>query len=231
MERDHAAVRKSLRTPRAAAVAGIVFSLLLIASMWLMWLSIPADPFEASTHWVRNSARISISLELLPFAGIAFLWFVGVLRDRLGDLEDRFFATVFLGSGLLFLAMMFVAAATAGGLLRLVAHGGDALAASGPYLLGRVQVHQTMHVYALKMAGVFMVSTATISLRTGIVPRWMAYLGYALAAVLLTLGVGVTRWAPMAFPLWILLISAYILIDNLRGAPAVDPRPDGRGST
>jgi hypothetical protein len=41
-------------------------------------------------------------------AGIAFLWFIGVIRDHLGDREDRFFATVFLGSGLLFVAMLFI---------------------------------------------------------------------------------------------------------------------------
>ena len=60
---------------------------------------------------------VSIALHLLPFAGIAFLWFVGVVRDRLGENEDRFFATVFLGSGLLFVAMLFCAGALAAGLL------------------------------------------------------------------------------------------------------------------
>ena len=54
-------------------------------------------------------------MNLIPFAGIAFLWFIGVLRDRIGEREDRFFATVFLGSGLLFVAMLFVAAAIAAG--------------------------------------------------------------------------------------------------------------------
>jgi hypothetical protein len=53
----------------------------------------------------------------VPFAGIAFLWFIGVIRDRLGDHEDRFFASVFLGSGLIFLATVFVAMAIAGALL------------------------------------------------------------------------------------------------------------------
>ena len=54
---------------------------------------------------------------LVPFAGIGFLWFVAVLRDRVGDAEDRFFATVFLGSGLLFVAMLFVASAVAASLV------------------------------------------------------------------------------------------------------------------
>ena len=61
----------------------------------------------------------------MPFAGVAFLWFIGVLRDRLAQLEDRFFATVFFGSGLLFLAMLFAAAAVIGAVV-LVASISDA---------------------------------------------------------------------------------------------------------
>ena len=64
---------------------------------------------------------MAIALNLVPFAGIAFLWFIGVLRDRIGEREDRFFATVFLGSGLLFVAMIFVAAGIGGALEELLA--------------------------------------------------------------------------------------------------------------
>ena len=54
---------------------------------------------------------------LMPFAGIAFLWFIGVVRDGFGSFEDKFFSTVFIGSGLLFLAMMFVSSAVGAGLV------------------------------------------------------------------------------------------------------------------
>jgi hypothetical protein len=219
-------MRRRLTTPRAAAIAGILFSLLLTASLALIWISIPADPLEAEGDVLRNSRRISLALQLLPFAGIAFLWFIGVLRDRLGDLEDRFFATVFLGSGLLYLAMMFTGAAVAGGILRVMAGGARPFVESGAYALARIQIHQTMHVYALKMAGVFMISTSTVSLRTGIVPRWIAFLGYALALALLVLSVGTTRWIPLALPLWVLLFSGYVLVDNFRRASAA-PAPGG----
>jgi hypothetical protein len=72
-----------------------------------------------------------------------------------------------------------------------------------------------MNVYAMKMAGVFMITTSTLSLRTGIAPRWMAYLGLALALFLL-LSIGFFYWAPLVFPLWVLLISVHILLVNLR---------------
>jgi hypothetical protein len=208
-----------MTTPRAAAIAGIVFSLLLMSSMFLIRTSIPQNPLAASTDAIKHSRRISLALDLLPFAGISFLWFVGVLRDRFGALEDRFFATVFLGSALLFLAMIFTAASVAGGMIRLLISGAGNLIGSGVYTLARIQVYQAMHTYAIKMAGVFMISTSTISLRTRIVPRWMAFLGFALALILL-LSVGTIEWILLVFPLWVLSISIYILIDNFRGVSA-----------
>jgi hypothetical protein len=211
-----------MKTPRAAAIAGIIFSLLLIASFSLIWTSIPSDPLSAKEDVIKNARRLSLALDLLPFAGIAFLWFIGVLRDRLGPLEDRFFATVFLGSGLLFLAMVFTGAAVAGGIIRVLLAEPGAMVESGAYALGRLQVHGAIRTYALKMAGVFMISTATISIRTKIVPRWIAVVGYLLALVLLLTGGGTTKWVPLVFPVWVLLVSGYVLLDNLRPARPPD---------
>jgi hypothetical protein len=98
--------KDKLTTPRAAAVAGILFSILMITSLVLIWISIPPNPQEEGGWLADNWSKVNLALNLLPFAGIAFLWFIGVVRDRLGQAEDRFFATVFLGSGLLFLAMI-----------------------------------------------------------------------------------------------------------------------------
>jgi hypothetical protein len=98
-----------LKTPKAAAIAGIAFSLLMFAIFWLLQRSIPADPLESGAWLASNTKAVTLALNLVPFAGVAFLWFIGVLRDRLGQQEDRFFATVFFGSALSFLAMLFVA--------------------------------------------------------------------------------------------------------------------------
>lgn len=103
-------VRIGMRTPRAAAIAGIVFAVLL--SLWLLRLSIPANPLEVGDRLAESSERVNVALDLIPFAGATFMWFLGVLRDRLGPREDKFFATVFLGSSLMFLCMLFAAAAT-----------------------------------------------------------------------------------------------------------------------
>ena len=209
---------KGLRTPRAAAIAGIVFSILLITSQLLVWFSIPANLAGAATDVVSHSKTISLALNLLPFAGVAFLWFIAVVRNRLGTLEDRFFATVFLGSGYLYIAMIFTSAALAGGLIRVLSSAPEVLAQTGAYALGRAQVYQSMNVYGIKMAGVFMFSTSTILLRTGIVSRWIAFVGYGLGAMLI-ISIGIIVWIPLVFPVWVFLVSAAILIEDLSRAP------------
>jgi hypothetical protein len=220
MDQQDPTIHQGLRAPRAAAIAGILFSVLLIASYILIWISIPANPAANASYVIGHSTTVSLALNLLPFAGIAFLWFIAVVRNRLGSLEDRFFATVLLGSGLLYIAMVFTAAALAGGLIRVLLNVPEILTQTGAYALGRAQVYQSMNVYGIKMAGVFMFSTSTILLRTQIAPRWIALLGYGLG-VLLLLIIGFIRWAPLVFPIWIFLISVAILLDNssLGGEP------------
>jgi len=178
-------------------------------------ISIPTNPLGQEIEIINHAEAISLAVNLLPFAGISFLWFIAVVRDRLGALEDRFFATVFLGSGLLYIAMTFVSAALAGGLLRVLGSKTETLVLSGSYDLSRAEIYQTSQVYGMKMAGVFMISTCTILLRTRIAPKWMAVLGYALA-ILLLLNIRTIEWIPLVFPTWVLLISVYILIENLR---------------
>jgi hypothetical protein len=207
--------RKRLTTPRAAAIAGILFALLYSTSLVLIRLTIPADGAGGSDWLETNSRSISLALNLVPYAGIAFLWFIGVIRDRLGDMEDRFFATVFLGSGLLFLAMTFAAAALAGGLLASFALEKKALLSSSVYTYSRAVIFQIMNIYAIRMAGVFMISLGTIWIRTGLMHRGWAILTYALALILL-LSIGLTVWVTFIFPGWVLAVSVYFLIQNLR---------------
>jgi hypothetical protein len=215
-EAQPATTRRSLKTPRAAAVAGILFALLYGSSLVLIRLAIPADMASDSMVWFETSAgTVTFALNLMPYAGIAFLWFIGVIRDRLGEMEDRFFATVFLGSGLLFLSLTFVGAALAGGLLSAYAADSKALVESGIFAYGRAVMFHIINIYAIRMAGVFMISLGTIWLRTGLMHRGWAFLSYALALVLL-ISIGFSLWVTLIFPGWVLAVSVYFLIRNLR---------------
>jgi hypothetical protein len=204
-----------LRTPRAAAVAGIIFSALLITALVLLRLSTPEHPGQTGA-WLtdsRDRATVAIALNLVPFAGIAFLWFIGVLRDRIGEREDRFFATVFLGSGLLFVAMMFAAAAVSGGLIADMSSGQSD---TDTLSLAHNITMSLLNVYAMRMAAVFTLTTVTIARRTEIVSRWLTLAGFACAVVLLV-GIGISPWAELVFPAWILALS----LDVLAAGPGI----------
>jgi hypothetical protein len=208
-----------LRTPRAAAVAGIVFSVLLITALTLLRLSAPPSPADAGT-WLTDSghrAAVAIGLNLVPFSGIAFLWFMGVVRDRIGEREDRFFATVFLGSGWLFVGMIFVGAAAAGALV--ASAGSSALPGSDTILLDRNVATALLNVYSMRMAAVFTLTTVTIARRTKIVSRWLTVSGL-LCAVVLLVAIGISPWVELLFPVWILALSVDILSASFRSSPA-----------
>ena len=207
--------RQALRTPRAAAVAGIIFAVLFTISMALIRLTLPEDlSGTSSATWLQgNTTTIELALTLVPFAGIAFLWFMGVVRDRLGTLEDQFFSTVFFGSGLLFLAMIFASAAIAGGIIASYSIASDTLIKSGVITFGRAIMYTITNVYAIRMAGVFMISLATIWI---LMPRMFVYLTYPLALLLLVSS-NLTLWLILAFPAWVFVISMFILIVSLRG--------------
>jgi hypothetical protein len=210
--------RQAIRTPRAAAVAGIVFTVLFTISIVLMRLAIPEELSGSNTAtWLQgNTTSLTLALTLVPFSGIAFLWFMGVVRDRLGKLEDQFFSTVFFGSGLLFLAMMFASAAIAGGILSSYAISPDTLTKSGALLFGRAIMYTITKVYAVRMAGVFMIALATLWMRTGVMPRVFVFLSYALALLLLVSS-DLTAWLILVFPAWVFVISVFILVESLRG--------------
>src|SRR3954452_23673483 len=98
--------RRPMSSPRAAALAGVLFALLFTAALVLLRTSLPDQP-TIPEDWPDDAAatRLKIALTVLPFSGIAFLWFMGVVRDRFKETEDQLFSSVFIGSGLLFLAM------------------------------------------------------------------------------------------------------------------------------
>ena len=209
--------RRTLMPPKAAAVAGVIFSILTITSLAILRVVVPADPARLgiwlSNPYHRNAVRLA--LNLVPFSGIAFLWFLGVLRNRLGEFEDQFFATVFFGSGLLFVASVIASTAATGAFVEAVDAGNIQPANGEIYHFVRWLSYILMNVFGIKMAGVFIFSTCTIVLRTDILPRWLAFLGFACGLVLLVV---ITYWAWIAlvFPSWIMIVSGQILISDLR---------------
>lgn len=201
----------SLTTPRAAALAGVLFAVLFSAVIILIRSSLP-ETAQPGARWIDDGGdKIRLASELMPFAGICFLWFIGVVRANLGRFEDKFFSTVTMGSGLLFLAMMFASAAVGAGLVESRHYSGGAITDSSVGVFGQMLLLKLSKTYALRMAAVFMMSLATIWLRTGLMPRWLVVVSYV-AALTLAIGGDASMWLTLAFPAWVLIVSVLLLV-------------------
>lgn len=201
-----------LATPWAAGVAGVVFAILMGAAIVLMRIALPggAGGDDVTADAGQRSA-VRTALGLLPFAGIAFLWFMGALREQAGEGEDRFVSTVFLGSGLVFVATLFGAAAAAATVL-------DQSQQHPPF--GRHFAYALLTTYAMRMAAVFVITTSTIGRRLGAFPRPLVVLGYLAGLTLLVVGSSLP-WSELVFPAWALVLSLNIL----RGRRPAEARP------
>ena len=202
--------------PRAAAVAGVAFALLFGAALLLVRLSIPGSIVERGGWLADPAGNLRLATDLLAWGGIAFLWFIGVVRTHIGVREDRFLASVYFGSGVLFLGMSFMAGAATQALLAAHAQYGERFFDSGTFAFGGRLAYEMTNTYSLRMAAVFMFSLATLCHRTGAMPRVFVWATWTLAA-LLVLGLTQTLWAALLFPAWVLGFSLYLL---LRPGPA-----------
>jgi len=187
-----------------------MFALLFGTVLVLIRTALPPGG-RLGSQWVEgSSAHLRIAVVLMPFAGIAFLWFIGVVRDGLGALEDKFFATVVIGSGLLFLAMVFASTAVGAGLLASKEFLAEPGARTEVAAFGQALLISLGNTFALRMAAVFMISLATIWLRTHLMPRWLVVVTY-LVAVCVLVASDITLWMTVAFPVWVLVVSLLIL--------------------
>jgi hypothetical protein len=211
------------RAPRSAGLAGIAFSALFLTFALLVSTPPPAGLTEAElVAWFEETAKAPITIGVLyiaPFAGIAFLWFLGVVRDRIGHREDRFLSTVFLGSGLLFVAMFWAAGAALASAIA-----ANRFEAAPPLDATSLETFRSLgfsllFVFGSRAAAVFMIVTSTIALRTAVFPRWLVIAGYVIAIVML-LSLSLLQWVLLLFPVWVFVLSLFILNSEIGAARA-----------
>jgi len=211
-----ARVRRQVRSPRSAAFAGIGYSILMVTGM-ILTTSIASVRLEDITPEILESwsRKASLVILLVPFAGIMFLWFTGVIRERLGELEDRFFATLFYGSGIIQVVLLFIWGAIFGAVMVARTMTAIGMMDSGIYIFGFALMNEIIGNYALRMAGVYMTAINSLWSKTGLMPRWMTIITYLLAMGFL-LAAERFREARFIFPVWVFVVSIYILILNFR---------------
>jgi hypothetical protein len=207
-------IRRQVRSPRSAAIAGILFAILRIISIVL--ITSVSSPAELSIEWLETWAGTSSTVVLLVvFSGIAFLWFTAVIRDLIGEREDHFFATIFFGSGILYVALGFVWAAIFGAMLGIYSSSSILLTNNDIYIFGFAVMNEISDNYVLRMAGVYMISINTLWARAEVMPRWLIIITYILALGFFLFAEMLLE-ARFLFPVWVFLISVYILILNYR---------------
>jgi hypothetical protein len=223
-ETEAARLSRELSTPRAAAIAGILFAIMLGTVIVMMSSAIPQDP-RSNSVWITNASSrgsVAFAMNLIPFTGIAFLWFIGVIRNRLGEREDRFFATVFLGSGLLLVSILFTAAAVMASALFVYSQSPNV--SRDTLRIALVLASTLLVTFGARMAAVFTLSVTTIGLRTKLVPRWLSVMGILCAAALL-LTPPAPKLTQLIFPMWVLMLSLHILVVSMQ-SPAADAARD-----
>lgn len=217
---SRASVVAAVRRPQSAAIAGLVFAVILSLVIVLIRSAAPASVAE-SQRWVDEATHqqsVGTALNLIPFGGIAFLWFIAVARSLLGSREDRFFETVFLGSGLLLVATLFVGGAALAAAIRL--NDAGALPAGGASIAW-VFSSTLLGSFGTRMAAVFAVALSTAGLRVASMPRWLGLLGYATGLVLL-LTPPLPLQVQLVFPAWVAVVSIRLLVSGSRSLAATD---------
>jgi hypothetical protein len=207
-------VRRRLLSIEAAAIAGIVcaigWSLSLGGLLGAPGVGAPDEEIVEYYSERSHGTSAVIWLQVLVVATIAFLWFVGVVRGRLGDREPRLFGTVFFGSSMLLAALVFVGAALLAAPAVLVAVG-DRPPDPGAVAVTRAAAAVIFSVFAPRVATLVMFSTASLGRATGALPRWLIWLTY-LIGIATFINVSVATPSVYVVPTWIALVSIVLLL-------------------
>ena len=162
-----------------------------------------------------NRFTVLVGLNLAALGVVAFLWFMAVVRRRLGEREDQLFATVFLSSGIAF-GLLTLTAAVCAAAPTLVAHFGDGASLDESTIaLAHGLWFGIWGVGASRMAGVFMAATSTVGMRFDALPNWLSRLGFVLGALL---GLTGAFAGPLdfLFPAWLVAVSVTLLFTRRR---------------
>lgn len=207
-------LRRRLVSIEAAAIAGIVcavgWALSLRGLLAAPGIGAPDDEVVEYYSHHANATSAMVWLQVLVVATIAFLWFVGVVRGRIGDSEPRLFGTVFFGSSILLATLAFVGTGLLGAPALLVtvadrAPDPDAVA------LTRAAAAVVLSVFLPRIATLLMFSTAGLARATGALPKWLVWITYAVGTAAFV-NVSVATPSVYVVPAWIALVSVVLLV-------------------
>ena len=208
------------------AAVGIAFTVLFLVAMYLL-AQVPtyqASDAELIEFYENNGHRLLIlaGLYVMPFAGIAFLWFIVALRRwvRMAAGESTrgaMFADMQLVSGIIFVSL-FLASAAAGGSTAATVEWTSAPPSPAEARIMPSFATTLLLVLGMRMAAIFVFATSSLARSHDILPRWFVYSGYVVGLFLL-LSVSLSPLLVIVFPAW-MVVFCLLLIDRARLIPA-----------
>jgi hypothetical protein len=229
----------SVEVRRAAMITasvGIAHAVLLVLAFWLVRSTaagVNATDADIVVYYEDADNRrriIAAGLYLLPFSGIAFIWFVVALRMWTSGSAKRInmlLANVQLAAGIIYVTLILSAGAS------------YALLAATYELTDEPMSPEIARVFprlgsvlfltlAMRMAAMVVFTTSGIGRSTGILPRWFGAVGIVVGITLL-LSASLNPLLILVFPTWLTVLSIFLL-RRAREVPrdVVLPPPAGR---
>jgi hypothetical protein len=212
------------RAAYLSAGVGVVWSILFLLSYFLVagQPGPSATDAELQSFYQTEAPRrlVVVGLYLMPFAGIAFVWFIVALRMWISyssRREDILLSNIQLVSGILFVGLFFAGGAAAA-----------ASAAGVEFSPGQVDVavarqlpalgNALIFVFAMRMAAMFVFATSNIGRTTGALPMWFVVIGFVVGLFLL-LSATFNQFLVLVFPVWTLILSI-LLFGRARRIPS-----------
>jgi hypothetical protein len=202
---------------RMSGVSGIVFAVLFAVALTLVrqapGLGVP-DSVYTAFYQGNSDVLVALGLYVVPFAGIAFLWYMAATRAllevRSGALPEipRLLQQT---SGVVWVCMAFAGTAAVGAVALLQVFSVDPLPPVDVARALSSAGYGMVFVFGVRAAGMYMITTTTLARKSGVLPRWLALLGYLAAAFLLVS----TTFHPailLVFPGWVVLVSVVVLL-------------------
>lgn len=214
--------RRDLWTPIAGVLAAVTF----VVGLILVSNSPDNNDTDAQViAWYADHGHrlgILIGVYFLAFCGLFFLWFASGLRQHLRAAEGPGgrLASVALGGAVLFVSMLWVGAAALAAI-----PGAESLGDSTPLRVADIaRFVPSLGFGAILIFGAFgaiamIDATSIVAMRTGILPKWFAWLGFVAAVVLLF---GLVFVPMVALPIWVLAASyVFFKLPSIEAEPVV----------
>jgi hypothetical protein len=215
---------------RWAPISGIAFVVLYVVGMIVSKTPDSADPAATITAYYSDSKShrvwMIIAAYVLIGGAMLFLWFLSGVRSRLRAAEggDGTLSTFAFGAGVVSVGMLCIGALSLAAVPGSMSFGENKVPVGADTIVIADSIgYGAILIGAMLSAAVMIFAVSAVTLRTGALPKWSAWVGILAAIALLFAAI----WIPqVALLIWTLCVSIAMLARPAVATQAV-PTPTG----